>query len=111
ICVSTGGCEDDLLVAPGDLHVDQLVSFVELDGTDPAFPDVLEFREAGPLDSPPFGHEDEESILREISSRNHRLDFLIRIEALQEVDNRLPSRVSPRRGKFESLPLEDLPFR
>src|SRR5256712_8668263 len=79
ICVPAGGGEDDLLVAPGDLDVDQLVSLVQLDCADAAFPDVLEFREAGPFDSSPFRHEKEESVLGEISSRNHRLDFLIGI--------------------------------
>src|SRR5207245_5508437 len=69
--------EDDLLVAPGNPHVDQLVPLIQLDCADPALADVLEFREAGPFDSSPFGHEDEESVWGELSSRNHRFDLLI----------------------------------
>src|SRR5947199_8193681 len=111
ICVSAGRSEDDLLVAPGNPHVDQLVPLIPLDCADPALADVLKFREAGPFDASPLGHEDEESVWGEISGRNHRLNFLIRIEALHQVHRGLPPCLPPRGGQLEGLSLEHLLFR
>src|SRR5439155_347740 len=103
------GGEHDVVPAVGDLHVDQLVALLDVDGADPDRARIAELRQDGLLDDALRGGEQQELILGEFPYRHEGGQAFVRFHA-DARDDRLAARRACRLRDLMNLEPVALPL-
>ena len=89
--LAVGRGDDDLVVAFGQLHLDQLVALVDVDGNDAALTDIAVAAQVGLLDDPLLGSHQEEAVLVVLTHADHGRNLLL-VADVEQVDDGLAAR-------------------
>src|SRR5256714_1369920 len=101
--------QHDVVAAVGDLHVDQLVALLDVDGADPDRAWIAELRQDGLLHDALLGGEQQELILGELPHRHEGRQALVRLHGHAR-DDRLAARRARRLRDLMDLEPVALPL-
>src|SRR3989440_4831287 len=101
--------QHDVVAAVGDLHVDQLVALLDVDGADPHRARIAELRQDGLLHDALLGGEQQELILGELPHRHEGGQALVRLHG-DARDDRLAARRACRLRDLMNLEPVALPL-